>query len=46
MLAKGYLNCRMEKGLMAQDSFDNLGLVFDEDKSSGPAVGSDKKQGT
>ncbi|KIV78847.1 hypothetical protein PV11_06456 [Exophiala sideris] len=38
VLAKDYLNCRMEKGLMAKDEWSNLGLNFDklaEDTSSG-----------
>ncbi|EER39896.1 cytochrome c oxidase assembly protein [Histoplasma capsulatum var. duboisii H88] len=29
-LAKSYLTCRMDNNLMAPDSFENLGLVFDE----------------
>lgn len=29
-MAKGYLNCRMEKGLMAKDEWSNLGLNFEE----------------
>ncbi|OJD14248.1 cytochrome c oxidase assembly protein COX19 [Emergomyces pasteurianus Ep9510] len=31
-LAKSYLSCRMDNNLMAPDNFENLGLVFDEDK--------------
>jgi cytochrome c oxidase assembly protein subunit 19 len=30
LLAKGYLACRMEKGLMAKDEWPNLGLNFDK----------------
>ena len=29
-LARGYLDCRMDKGLMARDGWDNLGLVFEK----------------
>lgn len=32
VLAKGYLACRMEKGLMAQDEWQNLGLIFAKDE--------------
>ncbi|EEH45691.1 cytochrome c oxidase assembly protein COX19 [Paracoccidioides brasiliensis Pb18] len=31
-LAKSYLSCRMDHNLMAPERFENLGLVFDEDK--------------
>ncbi|PGH18531.1 cytochrome c oxidase assembly protein COX19 [Helicocarpus griseus UAMH5409] len=37
-LAKSYLTCRMENNLMAPDNFENLGLVFDEDKKKEAAA--------
>jgi len=42
VLAKDYLNCRMDKGLMAKDEWSNLGLNFDklaEDTTSGGTDG-------
>ena len=44
-LARGYLDCRMDKGLMARDGWDNLGLVFEktEDGKEG-LVSKDKNQ--
>lgn len=37
--AKGYLGCRMEKGLMAKDNWDNLGFgVAKEDGEVGEKV--------
>jgi len=32
ILARQYLGCRMDKGLMAKDEWQNLGLVFDAAK--------------
>ncbi|CAA7258744.1 unnamed protein product [Cyclocybe aegerita] len=34
-LSKGYLDCRMEKGLMERDEWKNLGLNNVDGKSSG-----------
>ncbi|UXI15439.1 Cysteine string protein [Sarcoptes scabiei] len=33
-LAKDYLNCRMEKDLMAKEDFKHLGFKVDEEKSN------------
>jgi hypothetical protein len=32
VLAKEYLNCRMEKGLMAKDEWKNLGLEMKQEE--------------
>jgi len=47
-LAKGYLDCRMQKGLMAKDEWDNLGLVFDkkEDAQREKVLGKDAGKDT
>ncbi|OQE37844.1 hypothetical protein PENCOP_c009G00129 [Penicillium coprophilum] len=37
-LAKEYLACRMDKNLMAPDNFENLGLIFQDDKQQTPAT--------
>jgi len=39
MLAKDYLNCRMEKGLMAKDEWSNLGLNFDKTAAEASTIG-------
>ncbi|RMZ84146.1 hypothetical protein DV738_g532, partial [Chaetothyriales sp. CBS 135597] len=35
LLAKNYLNCRMEKGLMAKDEWKNLGLELEREEQKG-----------
>ncbi|KAI1630122.1 hypothetical protein EDD37DRAFT_83070 [Exophiala viscosa] len=45
VLAKDYLNCRMEKGLMAKDEWSNLGLNFDKLAEDTSSEGTDSKAG-
>ncbi|OAL37312.1 hypothetical protein AYO20_03488 [Fonsecaea nubica] len=48
LLAKEYLGCRMEKGLMAKDEWTNLGLEFGKTAAGNPdtpgASGSESKK--
>ncbi|KAL7273004.1 Cytochrome c oxidase assembly protein cox19 [Rhizina undulata] len=43
MIAKAYLKCRMDRNLMAPDSFENLGFQDEKKKggSSGSSAGGD-----
>lgn len=45
-LARGYLDCRMDKGLMARDEWDNLGLVFEKPEDGKNAQGDSKNPTT
>jgi cytochrome c oxidase assembly protein subunit 19 len=42
ILAKDYLACRMDKGLMAKDEWQNLGLTFSEDDKQAEELSGEK----
>lgn len=46
-LARGYLDCRMDKGLMARDEWDNLGFQIEKaDDGKNEVVAVDQKTKT